>query len=480
MKTFLRVIWVLGYAAVLLAAFLYSGVIKAEELPGKTTAPAEVVEPPAKGEEAPPKKPEIPLERPPEALQQILPYVPTYAYNVTNFEPGPVIGVMAPYGYSGAYDTLIRGWHAHALGPVLVSPFLEYDEIFRTNIYQTSTDKKSDLVNTISPGLRFEMPLANKHRLSLGYLGNAFIYSINSKNSHYDQNFNADGVFNFNKVSLRVGNALRLATEERTGDNQRQRPYTRETPYIGGVYKFADVWRLEANYQFDTLNFNKWVDRFDNYQYHNAAWTLYYKFWPKTSALVQYIMSFRNHPSNSVQNNWVQSPMVGLIWDPTAKLSGTVKVGYTSGNYYTSISGRNNTPKSWSLSIQTLYRYSNYTNISLIAQRSLQEDVDFGNNGYINSGLLLTISHLFHYFKVNSYVSFSYYRDQYLTDDVEPITGQIKRRDDYIVAIGSGLSRPLTKYLKLRLDYVYNNRGSNFATYNYNEHRLLLGIQASF
>ncbi len=66
----------------------------------------------------------------------------------------------------------------------------------------------------ISPGIRFELPVAGTHRLSLGYLGNSYIYSRFSENSHYDQNVNADAALNFSKLSMRVGAAFRNATEE--------------------------------------------------------------------------------------------------------------------------------------------------------------------------------------------------------------------------------------------------------------------------
>ena len=167
---------------------------------------------------------------------------------------------------------------AHRLGAVRVSPYLEYDGIFRTNVFQTYADKKSDFVNTINPGIRFELPVAGQHRLSLGYLGNAFIYSRFGELSHFDQNVNADAALNFSKLSLGVGSAFRAATEEPeppywapTFTIGRERFYYRTTPYFKAAYKMADRWRVEANYQFDDLSFPKKIDRIDNYQY-NTLW----------------------------------------------------------------------------------------------------------------------------------------------------------------------------------------------------------------
>jgi hypothetical protein len=245
---------------------LYAGVVTAAEAPDEKGVTPQVQE------EEVPKPPEKPPEKP-LTLPELLEKVP-YAGPATTFEVGPSYGTFAPYGYGAAFDTLGRGWQRHKIGPVVVSPFFEYDALYRSNIFQSSFDKKSDFINVINPGIRFELPVANKHRLSAGYLGNYFIYSRFNNESHYDHNLNADASFNFPRWSFRFGNTLRLATEERTAQNLRQRDYTREVPYFGASFKFADRWRIDGNYQFEALEFAKQVDRRDNYQSHTASWSM--------------------------------------------------------------------------------------------------------------------------------------------------------------------------------------------------------------
>ncbi|MBW1918312.1 MAG: outer membrane beta-barrel protein [Deltaproteobacteria bacterium] len=397
-----------------------------------------------------------------------------------NLQVGPATGTLAPYGYAWAEDTLSRGWTFHRLGPFRVSPFLAYNGIYRSNIYQTSTDKKSDYVNNLRPGLSLELPLAHRHRLSLGYLGDYFIYSSHSTDSHYDHNVNADANFNFRGgLSLGFGSAYRHATEERSAVVGRKRRYDRTTPYFKAAYAFADVWKLETNYQFDNLDFAKAIDRQDDYQYHTGGATLFYKFWPKTAALVQYIIQGRVYPNRSINDSLSHSPLIGLTWDPTAKLSGTVKFGYTFREYDTDLAGRNNSPNSWALAMQTLYRYSRYTNLALTAQRSYQDDVDFGNNAYENSAVYVTLNKHWHYFRTDSYLAFYYINNNYVNVAADPVTGRLKERDDDIISVGCGLSRPFTSYFRLRLDYNFINKDSNFSTYSFNEHRLLFGIETS-
>jgi hypothetical protein len=368
------------------------------------------------------------------------------------------------------------------LGPVRVAPYLEYDAIYRSNIYQTSFNKQSDFVNGINPGVRFELPVAGQHKISVGYLGNYFIYARHDQDSHYDHNLNADAVINLRGgLSLQLGNTFRAATEERTGTNARQRDYNRENPYFLTTYAFADRWKLQGSYQFDDLKFAQQIDQTNEYQQHTGGMTLYYKFWPKTAALVQYIVTAREYPFNSRGNNTSQSPLVGLTWDPTAKLSGTAKVGYTFKNYDENFSGRNNSPSSPAASVQTVYRYSKYTYFSLMAQNSIQEDVDLSaDNAYRNSAFYLAWNHELHFFQAATYLAFSYVNNSYINSSADPVTGELKRREDNIVSIGGGISRPFTRWLRLRLDYQYANKGSNFSGFSYNEHKVLLGAQSSF
>jgi len=395
---------------------------------------------------------------------------------------GPVTGVLAPYGVPAAYDTLMRGWRSHRLGPVRVYPYLEYDGIYRTNIFQTSTDKKSDWVNAINPGVRIELPIAGRHRFSAGYLGNYFFYSRYSRQNHLDHNANVDLAFNFRGgLSLRFGNTLRAATEERSAVTYRQRDYLREVPYLLATYRLSDRWKMQAAYIFDLLEFAKWVDRDNNYREHTGGLTLYYRFWPKTAALAQYIVSGRTYPYDAFGNNITHSGLLGLTWDPTAKLTGTVKFGFTIKDYERTLPGRDNTPASWLMSMQTLYRFSNYTTLTLTAQHSLQEDVDLdANNAYRNTGLFVSLNHNWHYINAVLYAAMSYTNNSYLNDDIEPVTGLLKRREDNIFSVGGGISRPFTPYFRLRLDYQFANKASNFATYSYNEHKVLVGVQSSF
>jgi hypothetical protein len=457
--------------AVLAVSFLFLVAAAAGPARGEKPQEANVPETP---QEVKPPPPERPVE-PPGYFPGIIP-----PSTIGTTEEGPVSGLIAPYGNSAAYDSLLRGWNSRKLGSVTLTPYLELDGLYRSNIFDTPTDKKSDFITTIVPNLRAEMPVAQHSLLSLGYLGSAFIYSKYTNQSHYDQNFNGDMAINpSGKLSLRFGDTFRLATEERNSEFSTERKYLRNTPYLTATYRLADRWKLEGNYQLDTLVYARSIDRFNNYNQQAASATLYYRFLPKTAVLAQYIFMYRSYPFFSQDNTISSSPLVGLTWAPTAKLSGTIKVGYTFANYETSVDGRNNNPDSWSLSANLLYNFSRYTSLALTAQRSFQQDSDFFNAGYTNSAVFVTLNHEWTKFKVTSFASFFYINNAYVNPTLNSL-GELETRNDNIVGVGVGFSRPLTRKLRVRAAYNYLNRSSNFPGYSYNDNRVLVGLQTSF
>jgi hypothetical protein len=432
--------------------------------------PEEAVKEQPKPEEVP----GVPKREEPGYFPTIL--FPTY-YGIV--QAGPVKGVLAPYGNPLAFDNLRRGWVTHGVGPLLVTPYLEYDGLYRSNIY-LSPNPKSDWVNTAIPGLQVELPIAGLHRLSMGYLGQYWMFSEHTGESHYDHNANVDAELNFRGgLSLRGGDGFRAATEERTTETGRRRPYICDTPYLLAAYNISEKTKIQATYQYTLWQYSRSIDKIDNYRNNMAGVFLFYKFLPRTSALAGYSFSSYAYPSYTQDNNYQHSPFIGLTWDPTTKLTGNIKFGYTFQNYTNHLPGRTNSPNSWAFSLGTIYRYSRYTTLNLSAQRSIQQDIDFANLSYMSTALWVSLSHDWTALRMASYVSFAYANSSYVNSGINPSTGLPSPREDNTISIGAGVSRPFASWLRLRLDYNYSNKTSDYFLYSYHEHRVLVGVQLS-
>ncbi len=324
------------------------------------------------------------------------------------------------------------------------------------------------------------LPLAHRHQISLAYLGNYYFYSRYGQNDHLDHNINFDARFTSPRGwEVRLGQSYRAATEGQSPTVTQQRRYERFVPYLLASYTLAERWSLEGAYQYNALNFISDAYNQDNYRLHTGGLTLFYKIRPKTALLTQYVINFTDYPNSSISNNMSHTPFLGITWDPTAKLSGTIKVGYTLKSYDTTLPLRNNNPSSLAIGIQTLYRYSRYSQFSFIAQRAERDDADYNNNSYTNSAVYLNWSKDWHFIKSNLNLGVSYVNNSYTNPSFDSGAGQFKVRQDNILSFGIGISRPFTRWLKLRFDYYYTNTNSNFTNYSYNDNLIMFGFQGS-
>lgn len=425
---------------------------------------------------------ERPRELKPSQEPGYFPSIVPYDRKLT-LEIGPVAGILAPYGNPAAMDTLRLGKPVKA-GPLRVAPYLDSSIGYRSNLFQTSNDKRATSVYNINPGMYAELPVAQRHKISVGYLGNGIIYpgSDLDNYSHYDNNVNVDASFNFpGNLSLRAGNYLRIATEEPTAQRTFQRFYHQWAPYLLANYAFADRWKLQAIYEFNKLYFaSSSQSAANDYNENVGGISLFYRLFPKTAVLGQFIVSHRAYPSQSISNNYSYTPMLGLTWDATAKLSGIIKAGYTIKDFENDRAGLlQNTPSTPTFSGQVTYKFDRRTNLAITLQRSIQQDADLtSNTAYENTAFYVTMNHLWAFWRLSSYANISYSLNDYINRSVNPGDG-LKYRQDSIITTGVGISRPLTRYLRLRLDYTYSNKASNFNTYSYNEHRMIFGIQAT-
>jgi len=466
-------IWGIMGFALLIVTFMFAGTSWAQQ-----ASPA-------------PEQPKVkvkvePAERPKEELKPsqepgYFPSVVPYDRKLT-MEIGPISGILAPYGNPAAMDTLRLGTPVKA-GPLRVAPYLETDIGYRSNLFQTPNDKKATSVFAVNPGMYVELPLAHAHKISVGYLGNGIIYPAQDLDdySHFDNNVNIDGAFNFpGGLSLRAGNYLRIATEEPTAVIVNQRFYHQWTPYFLANYAFADKWKLQAMYEFNKLSYAASAQSPQNdYNENVGSMALYYKILPKTAVLGQFMIAHRTYPSQTLSNNYTYTPMLGLTWDATAKLTGVVKAGYTIKDFETDLPGLQRDTSTPAFSGQVTYKFDRRTNLALTAQRAIQQDSDLASNtSYYNTAFYLTLNHVWAYWKLTSYANVSYTVNDYINRTQNPGDG-LQFRQDSIIGTGVGFSRPLTRYLRLRLDYSYINKASNFSGYSYNEHRMLFGIQAT-
>ncbi len=105
-------------------------------------------------EEKPP-----PLEELPEKPLELLPRQLVPEENIlprTTLEVGPLTGPLAPYGT--ALEVVPPGRGGLSVGVVRVVPFIGYNPLYRTNIYQSYSNKISDCSPSFQARLKYGNP----------------------------------------------------------------------------------------------------------------------------------------------------------------------------------------------------------------------------------------------------------------------------------------------------------------------------------
>lgn len=365
------------------------------------------------------------------------------------------------------------------VGRLKVNPEIGVQEAYRSNIYQTENDTKSDMVTSIIPGVGLEYNFGDRHLLKAGYVGTWNNYARYSSNNYWDHRA-------FANLSLRFPGGFDLGLEqkyvntweERSANINRQRHYEENISGISGAYRFSNRWKAEARYNRDDFSFSSSQDRSSNYISDLYGGTLYYRFLPRTAALVEYQHIVKTYDVSGIHDSTADLVFLGVQFDPAGKLKGDVKFGYGWKDYDESLPGRNNSPNSWMAATNVRFDQSKYTSYEFQARREFQDDYDFGNSPYYLTLLSLTAQHYFTY-KIGAAATVAYQQSDYTNDAREPETLELGKRKDDRWTFRVGGFYDIQKYLKTRLDYEYITRDSNFNTYSFDEHRVMFKIVLS-
>jgi polysaccharide biosynthesis protein VpsM len=247
-------------------------------------------------------------------------------------------------------------------------------------------------------------------------------------------------------------------------------------------YKFATRYTAKLFYrnvdrQFDKKGYNYGFDpEWDNYTENDMGGSLYYRFLPKTSVLFEYGFTHHNQNDRGLTDTNrdydAQRYWLGLMWEPTAKIVGTIKGGYYQRNY-----DSGSTSKDWSgfaMENDLKYKLTSYDTFTLTGFRKpLETSVTASHvpgfapgiygTFYISTGGTLAYVHRFTY-KISGIADVSFFNDDYREK------GSLgKRREDDRFAGGIGALYQIQDWLAFKLGYRYTNNDSNADDESYKE-----------
>ena len=231
------------------------------------------------------------------------------------------------------------------LGPLEVHPSFGLTGTYTDNVYRSydGKEKENDFITTLSPGLQLILPLS-RHSIMVGYRADINRYSSFSENDYVRQT--ATG-----SVNLDFPEGLLLTISDTFIDSEVIRKW-KEQPGLGGSadlyrampyqandfvtkakYNITDRWAAVVWYNFYKYDYDHEYDSSGSYDRNLGGGSLLYRFTPNTDALVEFQHSSVEYPKDEFHDNKNNTVYVGLGFDPSAKLNGYLKAGWTQKKY---------------------------------------------------------------------------------------------------------------------------------------------------
>ena len=213
---------------------------------------------------------------------------------------------------------------------------------------------------------------------------------------------------------------------------------------------------------------------------------VYWKFRPTISGLLEGSYEDFGYDSNTAQNNTATQAALGLLWDVTAKSTGSAKLGYqwkSYGNQDPTIGTENSGYYTVALGLK--HFFTPRTVLGIDISHASQES-DFPDNPYflrtaVDANLSMRLTS-----KTYARARAGYSYDEYPNEAsfVNPFDKNAKVETDVrketTFSCGVTLGFDVTRWLSLELEYGYGNRDSSFDTFDYEVNQVSLSAKAAF
>ena len=378
------------------------------------------------------------------------------------------------------------------LGPVEIHPSIGLMETNSDNIYASydNKPKESDHITTLSPGIRFLLPL-KRHSFQADYKADINLYSYNDETDYINHLFG--GALNLDfpgGLIFTLSDDYSIATVPRKWKEKAEFSGSKD-PYREMDYKandlnakvrlnFADRWAVAVWYNNYDFDYDESYNDSGSYNRNLGGGSIFYRFTAKTEAFIEYNYSRVDYDTyNNTDDNKNNMAYIGLSFDPTAKLNGCLKLGWVEKKYDKTVSGRDDSLDKFSCLVDLGYNISVYNQLKLKVYRAIEEDVDT-NVAFTKNDVNMNFRHVLAWnekINLNANVGYGTFDFEKSTTDTD---GTSKIRDDEKWYGGVGVGYAIQKCLKFELNYTHTDNDSNFKRYDYSENRVFLSALVDF
>ncbi|MBA4421786.1 MAG: hypothetical protein C0390_01650 [Syntrophus sp. (in: bacteria)] len=393
-----------------------------------------------------------------------------------------------------------QGGHIR-FGNLAIIPGIALDGVYDDNIYMGNgkqyTDsattrrelKESDWITHAKPSLLLSYTLPERGSVNLGYQGDYAFYDKNNSNNWKNNqgsllvDYQAPG-------GLILGVGERFTASEDPYGSADQYAIGRTTKRWTNDAKTKLGYNIMANlrsfvyYNNYKQQYNDIADYSQDYTDSELGLGMESRFLPKTWGFIRYHYGQRRYNTNAPgqgddynSNSKWHRANVGLTWDPGAKLSGEVSLGYLWRKYdheYTSATqmAKRDDKKTWVAETTVTFMPTAMTMLTMTLNRAIRDTASDTNEQFTDTGIGLNLQQTFlTKFTLNAGVGYS--KNEYNL----PVANA-RTDDNYLANIG--LDYNIREWLGVGIGYYLNRKNSNIDTNEFTDNKFMISLKVLF
>jgi len=395
-----------------------------------------------------------------------------------------VIGLVAVVLFLGTVG--VRDAEAVKLGPLVATPYIDATANYDDNVFvQNKGSEQDDWYFLITPGALLKLRQRD-NTFELEYTAYIYRYvDTHAVNDVEDQSVRALAHFDFpGGASLHFDDLFSKSHEPRSSANLAVTGLASLSRYYSNnltaeaSYELSDRFKTSLTYNYLLYNYKLAVNDFRDRDVNSGALTVFYKFLPKTSVLLEGLYKNIYHnddksPVAATLNSDEYWAMTGLTWDITEKSTGSVKAGYEWKKFRSP--GRKDFGGGV-YQVSIAHQFTPKTSVGLSGTRQANETDDPAvaysttTNGYVECRYKPMTK-----VEIKPYASYSY--DRY--SDASTVNGVTARRLDRTWTGGLKATYNMQKWLAFSAGYTHSKRASNMSFYDFTDNLTMFEINVS-
>lgn len=400
------------------------------------------------------------------------------------------------YAYTGniipatrGFTTLLPGDGIRA-GSFRVHLFLGAAEVYTDNAFRNNTNRQSDFIHTVSPGVQIQLPFAGLHQVVFDYRASQLFSQRFALNNVLRQDLTGQMLLNFpGGLNMRFQGGYRKGFDLRGSavDVQALEPTKWNTKtFLSETEKIGSQFGVRLRVQITDWNFenNNQAPRRDRLS-SRGDFTVFGLVAPKTFLLLNFGVSQQSFDQNTQLNSLSYRVSSGLRWQATGKTSGEIQVGYEFLNFDRApviqptgspLSSGGNGSKNLRITGNLNWNATARSRIQLRPFRRIRQSGVFSTTTFTQTGVRLSGR-----YAIGTRTTLSA-NLQYANNDFknDQSTQTSQNRTDDTLRGNIGATYKAVRWLGLRVQYQYDQRDSTTSRFEFYANTLMVSIQGVF